>query len=49
MDFLHVLALGNELLSEVVSLVVFTGDKGVVKKFSEMFQRKNEAEEPIYC
>ena len=49
LDFLHVLALGNELLGEVVSLVVFADDEGAVKKFSETFQRENVDEGPIYC
>ena len=44
-----VLALGNELLGEVVSLVVFADNEGAVKKFSETFQREKEDEWSIYC
>ena len=49
LDFLFVLALGNELLGEVVSLVVFADNEGAVKKFSETFQREKEDEWSIYC
>ena len=49
LGFLHVLASGNELLGEVVSLVVFADDEGAVKKFSETFQRENKDEGPIFC
>ena len=49
LDFLSVLALGNELLGEVVSLVVFADSEGAVKKFSETFQREREDEWSIYC
>ena len=48
LDFLRVLALGNELLGEVVSQLVFPDDEGAVKKFSDTLQRKNEDEGPIY-
>ena len=47
LDFLHVLALGHELLGEVVSWVVFADDEGAVQKFSDTFQRENEDEWPL--
>ena len=39
LDF-HVLALGNELLGEVVSHAVFPVDEGAVKMLADTFQRK---------
>ena len=49
LDFLYVLALGNELSGEVVRLTVFADNEGAVKKFSETFQREREDEWSIYC
>ena len=40
LDFLHVLALGNEQLGEVVSLVVLADYEGAVKKFQRRFREK---------
>ena len=47
LDFLYVLALGNELLGKVVSWVVFADDEEAEQKFSDTFQRENEEEKPI--
>ena len=49
LEFLHVLALGNKLLGEGLSLVVFADNKGTVKMFSDTFQREREDEWSIYC
>ena len=49
LDFLHVLAFGNELLGEIVIWVVFANDEGAVeKKFPDTFQRKNEDDQPFF-
>ena len=48
LDFLHVLAFGNELLGKVISWVVFVNDEGVVQKFPDTFQRENEYKQPIF-
>ena len=40
LDFLHVLAFGNEMLGKRVSWVVFVNDEGAVEKFPDTFQRK---------
>ena len=42
LDFLHLLAFGNELLGSVVGSVVFVNDEGAVQKFPDTFQRENE-------
>ena len=39
LDFVHVLALGNELLGDVVSWVMFVNDEGAGQKLSATFQR----------
>ena len=48
LDFLHVLAFGNELLGEIVSWVVLVDDEGAVQKFPDMFRRKKRGRQAIF-